>query len=139
MTYDSNNVFARILRHELPCVVVHEDDFTLSFMDRMPQADGHVLVIPKEPAATLLELSEEAGVACIRVVHRMVLAAKMAMNSDGVLVMQTNGAASGQTVPHVHFHVIPRYHGKAMHLHAAKIEVDDKLRELAGQIRRALT
>jgi len=138
MAYDSNNAFAKILRGELPCFRIHEDEQTLSFMDLMPQTDGHVLVIPKEPAVTLEELSEEATAACIRVVRKLVKATQQAMNSDGVLVMQVNGAAAGQTVPHVHFHVIPRYRDKAMQMHAAKVEDAAKLRDFADRISQTL-
>lgn len=134
MSYDPQNVFAKILRGELPCLKIHEDEHTLSFMDIMPQSDGHVLVIPKEPAETLLELSEQAAVACIRVVHRLAPVLKQAMDSDGVMIMQLNGAGAGQTVPHVHFHVIPRYSGRPMQLHAARPEAPDRLAAFAEKI-----
>lgn len=138
MTYNSSNAFAKILNGELSCFKIYEDGNTFAFMDLMPQTDGHVLVIPKEPAETLLELSEAATVACIRLVHKLVMATRQAMSSDGVLVMQANGAAAGQTVPHVHFHVIPRYQGEGMRMHAARVEDAIKLEDFAGKISQAL-
>jgi histidine triad (HIT) family protein len=138
MPYDSTNAFSKILRGELPCFKIHEDQHTLAFIDLMPQTDGHVLVIPREAAETLAELSEEGVVACIRVVHKLVKAVQQAMRSDGVLVMQVNGKAAGQTVPHVHFHVIPRYEGKVMQMHAARVEDAAKLQDFAAKIREAL-
>lgn len=134
MAYDPQNVFAKILRGELPCLKLHEDAHTLSFMDIMPQSDGHVLVIPKEPAETLLDLSEDSLLACMRVVHRMTRCVKQAMNSDGVMLAQLSGSAAGQTVPHVHFHIVPRYAGEPMRMHAVVQEDPEKLRQFAAQI-----
>lgn len=139
MAYDPQNAFAKILRGELPCLKVFEDEHTLCFMDIMPQSDGHVLVIPKEPAETLLELSEAATFACVRVARRLAGCVKRAMASDGVMLMQVNGSAAGQTVPHVHFHVIPRYEGEPMRMHAAVKEDPAKLREFAARISAALS
>lgn len=107
MSYDSNNIFAKILRSELPCAKVYEDSQTLAFMDIMPQQPGHTLVIPKEPAQTLMELSPAAAANLINKVQDIASAVKSAMQADGITVFQLNGAAAGQTVPHVHFHVIP--------------------------------
>src|SRR5690606_42139523 len=101
MVYDNNNIFAKILRGELPCIKVFEDDRTLAFMDIMPQADGHVLIIPKEPAVTLLDLSEEGAVAAIRTTRRIAIAVKKALGVEGIHVAQLNGAAAGQTVPQI--------------------------------------
>jgi histidine triad (HIT) family protein len=138
MSYDPQNVFARILRGELPCVKLYEDAHTLAFMDLMPQADGHALVIPREAAATLPELSEDAAVACIRVVHRLARAAQTATGCPGLWIMQSNGKAAGQTVPHVHFHIIPRYDGQPLRAHGAQREDAAKLEALAARIRSAL-
>lgn len=132
--YDPQNPFAKILRGELPSLKLLEDAHTLAIMDIMPQADGHVLVIPKEPAVTLLELSEAATLACVRVAHRLMAPVQRAMNADGVMLMQVNGSAAGQTVPHVHFHVIPRYDGEPLRLHAAKMEERSKLESFAAKI-----
>lgn len=138
MAYDSNNIFAKILRGELPCISVYEDDATLAFMDIMPQADGHVLVIPKEGAETLLDLSPDAASAAVRTTQKLARAVKQAMGAEGVFVCQLNGAAAGQTVPHCHFHVIPRSGGEAMRIHASARADDDKLRGFAEAIKKAL-
>ena len=135
MAYDDNNIFAKILRGELPCIRLYEDEQTLSFMDIMPQAEGHLLVIPKEAAETLLDLSEESAQACIRTTRRMAKAVKAALRPPGIMIAQFNGAAAGQTVPHFHFHVIPRHDGVAMMAHGAARGDDAKLRELAEKIK----
>ena len=108
MAYDQNNIFAKILRGEIPCVKVFEDDNTLAFMDVMPQAQGHVLIIPKEPAESLLDLSAEGAAAVIATTQRVARAVKKALDAPGIYVMHLNGTPAGQTVFHVHFHVIPR-------------------------------
>lgn len=138
MAYDSNNIFAKILRGELPCIAVHEDDATLAFMDIMPQADGHVLVIPKEAAETLLDLSPEAAAATVCTTQKVARAVKQALNAEGIFVCQLNGAAAGQTVPHCHFHIIPRSGGEAMRIHASTRADDAKLRAFADAIKQAL-
>ena len=107
MCYDNNNIFAKILRNELPVIKVYEDETTLAFMDIMPQADGHTLVIPKEPAEDLLTLSDLAAADLIKKVKMIAKAVKKAMNADGITVFQLNGAEAGQTVPHIHFHIVP--------------------------------
>ena len=107
MNYDSGNIFAKIIRGELPCHKVYEDDYTLALMDIMPQATGHTLVIPKEPARTLFDLSAVATAHLIHAVQRVGAAVKLAMEAEGIVVMQLNGLAAGQTVDHVHFHIIP--------------------------------
>lgn len=135
MAYDSNNIFAKILRGEAPCVKVYEDERTLAFMDLMPQADGHLLVIPKEPAETLLDVSEEGAAACIRVTRRMALAVKKALGVEGIHIAQLNGAAAGQTVPHCHFHVIPHEKGVVLRMHAAEPVSRESLEAMAERIR----
>src|ERR1700742_3264054 len=121
MAYHHHNPFAKILRGELPCIKVAETDTTLAFMDLMPQADGHVLVVPKESAAEIFELSDAAIVASIRMTQRISTAVRAALNPDGVFIGQFNGAAAGQTVPHVHFHVIPRWEGQPLRMHARDV------------------
>jgi histidine triad (HIT) family protein len=138
MRYDLQNPFARILRSELPSIKVYEDSGTLAIMDIMPQADGHVLVIPKEPAAELFELSEESAAACIRSTQRLAVAVKAALNPPGMVIAQYNGSVAGQTVPHVHFHVIPRYEQKALAPHASVPADMDRLRAIAIRISAAL-
>lgn len=135
MAYDSNNIFAKILRGEAPCVRVYEDEHTLVFMDLMPQADGHLLVIPKESAETLLDVSEEGAQACIRVTRRMAIAVKKALGVEGIHIAQLNGAAAGQTVPHCHFHVIPHEKGVVLRMHAAEPVAREELEAMAERIR----
>jgi histidine triad (HIT) family protein len=138
MDYDSHNPFARILRGELPCVKVYEDEQTLAIMDIMPQAPGHVLVLPKEPAVELFGLSDDAAAACIRTTKKVATAVKAAMGAPGIMIAQFNGSAAGQTVPHVHFHIVPREGAAALKPHAA-VPVDvDGLREIAVRIVAAL-
>lgn len=135
MTYDTDNPFAKILRGDLPCIKVYETDTVLAFMDLMPQSDGHVLVVPKEAAATLFELSDDAAQASIRVVRRVALAIRAALTPDGVFVGQFNGQAAGQTVAHVHFHVIPRWADQPLRTHARIVAEKATLEAFAERIR----
>jgi len=130
MSYDTNNIFAKILRGEIPACKVYEDEYTLAFMDVMPQSDGHVLVIPKVAATNLFEISPDALSRLIVATQTIARAAQSAFTADGVTIMQFNGAAAGQTVPHIHFHVIPRYEGKPLRSHAREM-ADIKI--LTGQ------
>ncbi|QCP49931.1 HIT domain-containing protein [Trinickia violacea] len=135
MTYDPNNPFAKILRGDAPCVKVCETGDVMAFMDLMPQSDGHVLVVPKEPAATLFDLSDAGAEASIRVVRRVALAVRAALAPDGVFVGQFNGRAAGQTVEHVHFHVIPRWADQPLRMHARVVADAAELEALAERIR----
>ena len=137
MTYDNQNIFARIIRGELPAIKIYEDEQVLAFMDIMPQADGHALVIPKTPAITLLDLPAEAAAYTIQVVQKIANAMKTGLNVDGIVLMQLSGAAAGQTVPHVHFHLIP----SSIHelgRHAIKMGDQEKIAALAENIKAAL-
>jgi histidine triad (HIT) family protein len=118
MQYDPQNTFAKILREELPRILVYEDLDTLVFMDIMPQSNGHVLIIPKEAAAQIFDLSEAGVVACIKTTRRAAIAVKAALHTDQLVIAQLNGPLAGQTVPHVHFHVIPRFEGAPLKEHA---------------------
>jgi histidine triad (HIT) family protein len=138
MAYDRNNVFAKILRGEIPSTKVYEDDKTLAFMDVMPQSDGHVLVIPKEDAENILDVSPEGAAAMIRTAQRVARAIKKALGAEGIMLAQLNGAGAGQTVFHVHFHVIPRGDGADFRIHARGMEKPEKLKQLADRIRAAL-
>jgi histidine triad (HIT) family protein len=138
MAYDPDNTFARILRGDLPCIKICENSDTLTFMDIMPQSDGHVLIVPKESASTIFDLSEESTVACIKMTRKIAIAVKAALHADGVVIMQVNGAGAGQTVPHVHFHVIPRESGVALKAHAVTREDPAKLKRVADLIIAAL-
>jgi len=136
MAYDRLNVFARILRGELSCERVYEDAQTLAFMDFMPQSDGHTLVITREPAETLLDLSMEGAAACIRTTQRVAAAVKRVFDLSGAMIVQLNGAVAGQTVPHVHFHIIPRRAGDRLLMHAAVKADPAQMRANAERIRR---
>jgi histidine triad (HIT) family protein len=138
MPYDPQNVFARILRNELPCIRLFEDAHTLAFMDLMPQSEGHSLVITREPAETLFDLSPEGAAACIRTTQWVAAAVKRAFEAPGIMIAQVNGSAAGQTVPHVHFHIIPRRPGEELRMHAAVKADPNVLLEHAERIRRWL-
>lgn len=112
--YDPDNVFAKILREEIPCMRVYEDDETLAFMDIMPRTDGHLLVIPKTPCRNVLDATPEQLAAVMRTVQKMARAVKSAFDADGVTIQQFNEAAGGQEVFHLHFHVLPRHEGVSM-------------------------
>ena len=138
MAYNDQNIFARILRGEFPSVKVYEDDKTLAFMDVMPQAEGHVLIIPKEPAENILDLSPEGAAAMIVTTQKVAKAVKKALNAPGIYLMQLNGASAGQTVFHAHFHVIPRDGDVPLASHGSGM-VDAKILEaVAVRIRGAM-
>jgi histidine triad (HIT) family protein len=109
--YDTNNIFAKILRGEMPCWKVYEDDYALAFLDIFPQGPGHTLVIPKIAATNLLTFPPDALGAYMASVQKVAQAVQRAFEADGITVFQFNGAAGGQTVYHLHFHVIPRHEG----------------------------
>jgi histidine triad (HIT) family protein len=137
MPYDSNNVFAKILRGEMPCIRVFEDAHTLAFMDIMPSAEGHTLVIPKEPAETIFELSAAGASALMSVTQRVARAVRKALACEGIMLVQLNGAASGQSIDHVHFHIVPRSHGLDLTLHGRARVAPDQLESVAARIRAA--
>ncbi|NOC45024.1 MULTISPECIES: HIT family protein [unclassified Ruegeria] len=112
--YDPDNIFAKILREEIPCMRVYEDDETLAFMDIMPRVDGHLLVIPKTPCRNVLDATPEQLTAVTKTVQKMARAVKSAFDADGVTIQQFNEAAGGQEVFHLHFHVLPRHEGVSM-------------------------
>ena len=137
MAYDDQNIFARILRGELPAIKVYEDDQVLAFMDIMPQADGHTLVIPKTPAISLLDLAPEAAAYTIQIVQKVAQAMEIALEVKGIVLMQLSGASAGQTVPHVHFHLIP----SSVHelgKHALHMGDQEKIKVLAEKIKAEL-
>lgn len=112
--YDSNNIFAKILRGEIPCHKVYEDADTFVFMDIMPRTDGHALVIPKRPARNILDASPDILTPVIHTAQRIAKAAMKAFNADGIVVTQYSEPASGQVVFHLHVHILPRYEGVEM-------------------------
>ncbi len=136
--YDDNNVFARILRGELPCHKVHEDDHTLAFMDIMPRATGHTLVIPKEKARTILDISPAGLTRLALSVQLVARAVRTGMQADGLTIQQFNESAGGQVVFHLHVHIIPRWEGEAMRPHAGAMAPGDELAAAAAKIRAAL-
>lgn len=138
MSYDPNNIFAKILRGEAPAIKLYEDEHSFVMMDIMPQSEGHTLVLTKEPAVTLLDMSSEAAAACIRTTQKVAHAVKAALAPDGIQIAQFNGAAAGQTVPHVHFHIIPRRSGDTLKMHAREPADQASLEALAEKIRAAL-
>jgi len=121
-TYDDNNIFAKILRGEIPSTRVYETDDVVAFMDVMPQGAGHTLVVPKAPSRNLLDAKPETLAVVIAAVQKIAQAVKKAFNADGVTVMQFNEPASGQTVYHLHFHVIPRFEGVALKPHTGQMK-----------------
>ncbi len=139
-TYDDSNLFAKILRGEVPAVKVFEDDEVLAFMDIYPQTRGHLLVVPKNvKARNFLELPEEKVAPLLTRVHRLTKAAAKALKPDGVTVTQFNGEDAGQTIFHLHFHIIPRYAGQRLagHGHGNRADIAE-LQKLAGEIAAAL-
>lgn len=137
MAYDQSNIFARILRGEVPAHKVHEDDHTLAFMDVMPQADGHTLIIPKAAAENVFDLSPDFLAATILTTQRVARAVKKAFGPPGVLIAQLNGAGAGQSVFHLHFHVVPRYAGIDLRFHAREMADPKLLAEHAARVRAA--
>jgi histidine triad (HIT) family protein len=138
MGYDRNNVFARILRGELPAHKVYEDAQTLAFMHVMPQSDGHTLVIPKAEAENLFDVPGDVLAATILTTQRVAIAVRKAFAAPGVMIAQLNGREAGQTVFHAHFHVIPRYTGADMKFHARDMAAPALLAEHAARVRAAL-
>ena len=136
--YDPDNIFAKILRGEIPCTKVFEDERTLVFMDIMPRADGHVLVIPKNPARTLVDVAPDDLSAVFLTVQRMAGAVTRAMKADGVTIQQFNEPAGGQVVFHMHVHVLPRQDGVGLRPHTGEMASTAILEEQASRIRAAL-
>jgi len=138
MSYDPDNIFAKILRGEIPSVKIYEDARTLAFMDVMPEADGHVLVIPKEGAENILDLSADGLSAMMATVQKVAKAVDKALEPDGILLKQYNRPAAGQSVFHVHFHIVPRWEGAALAPHGKVMVEAARLEPIAAKIRRAL-
>jgi len=113
-SYDPDNIFAKILRGELPAYKVYEDDKTLAFLDIMPRAPGHTLVIPKAPARNVFDIAEEDFLNVARTTRRIARVAVDVFKADGVTLQQLNGKAGGQFVFHLHMHIMPRFDGVAL-------------------------
>ena len=138
MAYDENNIFAKVLRGEIPCHKIYEDGDTLAFLDIMPRADGHALVITKEKARDLFDISPAALAKLMAVVQKLAPKIKEAMGADGVLIQQFNCAAAGQTVFHLHVHIIPRKEGEGLKPHAGKMADQAALAATAEKVRKKL-
>jgi histidine triad (HIT) family protein len=136
--YDSNNVFARILRNELPAFKVFEDGNALAFMDAMPQTDGHTLVIPKVMAQNFLDIEPHALASLITSTQHVAKGVQHAFKPDGMRIIQFNGAAAGQTVFHIHFHIVPYYEGQQAKSHEREWADKAVLAQHAERIRAAL-
>jgi histidine triad (HIT) family protein len=138
MAYDQSNIFAKILRGEVPCVKVYDDDKTLAFMDVMPESDGHVLVVPKEPAENILDLSAEGLAAVMATTQKVARAVDKALKPGGILLKQYNRAPAGQSVFHVHFHIVPRHEGVPLAPHGKVMVQAAVLEPIAAKIRSEL-
>ena len=136
--YDPQNIFAKILRGELPCHKVYEDERTFAFMDIMPRADGHTLVLPKTPARNLFDVDPDALAATMATTQRIARAAKQAMKADGITVQQFNESAGGQVVFHLHVHVLPRWEGVSLRPHTGAMADPAILKDHAARIAAAL-
>lgn len=138
MVYDDTNIFARILRGELPSHRIYEDEEVVAFMDVMPQGEGHTLVVPRAPSRNLLDADPATLGSLFAAVRKVAKAVKAAFAADGVTIVQFNEAASGQTVYHLHVHVIPRFEGVPLKPHSGAMEKPEILAENAERIRAAL-
>lgn len=138
MSYDNNNVFAKILRGEIPSFKVFEDSETLAFMDVMPQSSGHTLVIPKSAAENFFDIDSKALASLIVKTQMVAGAVRRALRPDGVRIMQFNGPSAGQTVFHIHFHIIPCYEGVPLKPHTRDFADKNLLAEQAEKIKAAL-
>jgi histidine triad (HIT) family protein len=136
--YDKQNIFAKILRGEIPSTRVYEDDAVVAFMDVMPMGTGHTLVVPRSPSRNLLDADAAAFAPLMSVVQKIARAVKTAFAADGVAIMQFNEPASGQTVFHLHFHVIPRFDGVPLKPHTGEMEKPEVLKANAEKIKQAL-
>jgi histidine triad (HIT) family protein len=137
--YDPDNIFAKILRGEAPCVRVYDDDVSLAFMDVMPRADGHTLVIPKVPARTLLDIDAQSLARFMPAVQKVGRAVMAGMKAEGLLLQQFNEPASGQQVFHLHFHLLPCWTGVAIRPPGGPFQNAEALKPYAEKIVAALT
>ncbi|MBK9079427.1 MAG: HIT family protein [Hyphomicrobium sp.] len=138
MTYDSSNIFAKILRGEIPCHKVYEDSDAICFMDVMPQGPGHALIVPKAPSRNMLDADPAVLAKLLPLIQKITKASKAAFGADGITVMQFNEPAGGQTVFHLHYHVIPRFDGVPLKSHSGKMEDPAILAANAEKLRAAL-
>jgi histidine triad (HIT) family protein len=137
-TYDPNNIFAKILRGELPCYKVYEDDKALAFLDIMPRAPGHTLILPKAPARNILDVTADDLTHVIKVTQKIARAGMQVFGADGITIQQFNENAGGQVVFHLHVHVIPRHDGVALKPPASVKETPEVLADNAKRLAAAL-
>ncbi|TKT76954.1 HIT family protein [Aquamicrobium sp. LC103] len=137
-SYDPNNIFAKILRGELPSHKIYEDDDTFAFMDIMPRGDGHCLVIPKKPARNIFDVEDDSLAAVARTTRKLAKAAVEAFSADGVMIQQFNEQAGGQVVFHLHVHILPRFEGIALKPHTGQMADQAVLAEQAEKIKAVL-
>ena len=137
--YDPDNIFAKILRGEIPCHKVYEDAHALAFMDIMPRCEGHTLVIPKSPARNILDMDAAALSAFMPAVQKVAKGVMQAMGADGLSLQQFSESAGGQVVFHLHFHLLPRMEGEKLKPHTSVMEKPEVLAAHAEKIRAALT
>lgn len=135
--YDPDNIFGKILKGEIPSHKVYEDDDTLAFMDVMPQSRGHTLVIPKTGSRNLFDAEPQVLANLIQKTQRVAKAVMTAMGADGLRLAQFNEAPAGQTVFHLHFHIIPMYEGVPLRPHTGEMADQDELAAQAEKIRAA--
>ncbi len=138
MAYDDDNIFAKILRGDAPAFKVYEDDHSLAFMDVMPQVDGHTLVVPKDRAEDIHDADPVILGATIATVQTVAAAVKQAFDAPGIMLAQLNGPAAGQTVFHLHFHILPRFDGVEFRMHARDMADFELLEQHAQRIRDCL-
>ncbi|GAA2872833.1 histidine triad (HIT) family protein [Aminobacter niigataensis] len=136
--YDPNNIFAKILRGEIPSHRVYEDDDVIAFMDVMPQGTGHTLVVPKSPSRNLLDADPATLGKLMAAVQKVARAVMSAFAADGVIVTQFNEEVAGQTVFHLHVHIVPRFEGVALKPHSGVMEKPEVLAANAEKVRAAL-
>jgi histidine triad (HIT) family protein len=137
-TYDDQNIFAKILRGEIPSQRVYEDDAVVAFMDVMPQGNGHTLVVPRSPSRNILDADPATLGPLVQAVQRVAQAAMRAFDADGVTVIQFNEPVAGQSVFHLHFHVIPRFDGVPLKPHSGNMEDQAVLAANAEKLRKAI-
>lgn len=136
--YDDGNIFAKILRGEIPCAKVYEDEVAIAFMDVMPQGEGHTLVVPKAKARNILDIGPDDLQALIVRVQKIARAVQAAFSADGLTIFQFSEPAGGQTVFHLHFHVLPRFEGVPLEKHEGAMADSAVLKAQAERIAAAL-
>ena len=136
--YDNDNIFARILRGEMPSHTVYEDDDTIAILDIMPRADGHTLVIPKAPSRNILDIDMATMTAAMTTVQKIARAQIEAFCADGITIQQFSESAGGQVIFHTHIHVLPRHDGVSLRPHTGDMADPDLLQDLAEKLRAAL-